>query len=42
VIEEQGLSYDNAAKQFLKDHPDLLKIWVTDSAAEKIEAALAQ
>jgi len=42
AIEEQGLSYDGAAKQFLKDHPDLLKVWVTDSAAEKIEVALTQ
>ena len=39
VIEDKQLSYDDAAKQFLKDNPELWKNWVTDSAAEGINAA---
>jgi glycine betaine/proline transport system substrate-binding protein len=40
TIEAQGLSYDDAAKQFLKDNPTLWVPWVTDTAAEGIKAAL--
>jgi glycine betaine/proline transport system substrate-binding protein len=42
VIEEEGLTYPDAAKKFLKDNPDLWKNWVTDEAAEQISAALAE
>lgn len=38
-IEANGLSYDDAAKQFLKDYPDLWTAWVTDAAEEKINVA---
>jgi|GEM_PF-939868 len=41
-IEAEGLSYDGAAKKFLSENPDLWTAWVTDSAAEKINAALAE
>lgn len=41
-IEADGLSFDDAAVQFLKDNPDLWKPWVTEDAAAKINAALAQ
>ena len=41
-IEAEGLSYSDAAKKFLNDYPDLWTPWVTESAAEKINAALAE
>ena len=39
-IENNNLKFDDAAKEFLKQNPDIWKKWVTDAAAEKIEETL--